>query len=34
MWPGLAGNGDMEQIDLIDSHVPGEDEEQSAAEVS
>ena len=31
--PGLAGDGDLEQIDFIDSHVPGEDEERSAAEV-
>lgn len=31
--PCLAGDGDMEQIDFIDSHVPGEDEERSAAEV-
>lgn len=30
---GLAGDGDLEQIDFIDSHVPGEDEERSAAEV-
>lgn len=28
----LAGDGDLEQIDFIDSHVPGDDE-QSAAEV-
>ncbi|KAM7331781.1 hypothetical protein ACRRTK_008489 [Alexandromys fortis] len=27
-----SGDGDMEQIDFIDSHVPGEDEERSAAE--
>lgn len=27
-----AGDGDLEQIDFIDSHVPGEDEERSAAE--
>lgn len=33
MGPGLAGDGDLEQIDFIDSHVPGEDEERSAAEV-
>ena len=31
--PGLAGDGDLEQIDFIDSHVPGEDEDRSAAEV-
>lgn len=31
--PGLAGDGDLEQIDFIDSNVPGEDEERSAAEV-
>lgn len=33
MCPGLAGDGDLEQIDFIDSHVPGDDEERSAAEV-
>lgn len=33
MCPGLAGDGDLEQIDFIDSHVPGEDEERGAAEV-
>ncbi|XP_028633639.1 leucine-rich repeat and calponin homology domain-containing protein 4 isoform X2 [Grammomys surdaster] len=27
-----SGDGDLEQIDFIDSHVPGEDEERSAAE--
>lgn len=27
-----AGDGDLEQIDFIDSHVPGEDEDRSAAE--
>ncbi|XP_005413771.1 PREDICTED: leucine-rich repeat and calponin homology domain-containing protein 4 isoform X2 [Chinchilla lanigera] len=27
-----SGDGDPEQIDFIDSHVPGEDEEQGAAE--
>lgn len=31
--PGLAGDGDPEQIDFIDSHVPGEEEERGAAEV-
>ncbi|XP_059104766.1 leucine-rich repeat and calponin homology domain-containing protein 4 isoform X2 [Peromyscus eremicus] len=27
-----SGDGDLEQIDFIDSHVPGEDEERGAAE--
>ncbi|CAH7261711.1 Lrch4 [Phodopus roborovskii] len=27
-----SGDGDLEQVDFIDSHVPGEDEERSAAE--
>uniref|UniRef100_A0A8C6QE96 Leucine-rich repeat and calponin homology domain-containing protein 4 n=1 Tax=Nannospalax galili TaxID=1026970 RepID=A0A8C6QE96_NANGA len=28
-----SGDGDLEQIDFIDSHVPGEDEERGPAEV-
>lgn len=31
--PASPGDGDPEQIDFIDSHVPGEDEERGAAKV-